>query len=61
MDTLVQQLLAFPPHPTPKDNYGDAEFDADFRKFLESLSKIPAKKLTQEVSEGQDLLDVRLF
>lgn len=58
MNALLPQLLSFPPHPAPKESYNEADYDSHIRKFLEGLSKIPAKKLTQDISEGEDLLGV---
>ena len=60
MDAILPQLLSFPPQPAPRAPYNETDYDLHIRKYLEILSKIPAKKLTQGVSEGDDLLEVAL-
>ena len=60
MDSLLPQLLSFPPHPPPIMPLPDAEADRGFRRIVKLLNEVPAKKLTSGLSGGGggDLLDV---
>jgi hypothetical protein len=61
MDAILQQLLAFPPHPPPATPLSDAEYDKQINIHVQNLNHIPASKLTAPVPGGGDLLDVRSF
>lgn len=61
MDAILQQLLAFPPHPPPATPLSDAEYDKQINIHIQHLNHIPASKLTAPVPGGGDLLDVRSF
>lgn len=60
MDSLLSQLLSFPPHPPPAIPLSDADFDNGLRGIVKLLNEVPAKKLTSGLSGGGggDLLDV---
>ena len=58
MDAILQQLLAFPPHPPPLTPLPDAEFDKQIKSVVQLLNQTPANKLTAGVPNGGDLLDV---
>lgn len=58
MDTLLPELLAFPPHPPPAVPLTDAEYDTQIRSVVKLLNQLPAKKLTGNVAGGSNLLDV---
>ena len=58
MDSLLPQLLAFPPHPPPAKPLSDAEYDKQIKALIQILSAIPASKLISGVPGGSDLLDV---
>lgn len=58
MDTLLPELLAFPPHPPPATPLTDAEYDIQIRSVLKLLNQLPAKKLIGNVAGGSNLLDV---
>lgn len=60
MDSLLSQLLSFPPHPPPVVPLPDAEVDRGLRRIVKLLNEVPAKKLTAGISggDGGDLLDV---
>ena len=60
MDTLLPQLLSFPPHPEPDKPLPDAEYDKHIKNYVNSINTVPASKLTSGVPGGGDLLDVRL-
>ena len=60
MDTLLPQLLSFPPHPEPEKPLSDAEYDRHIKNLVNSINTVPASKLTLGVPGGGDLLDVRL-
>ena len=59
MDTLLPQLLSFPPHPEPDKPLSDAEYDRHIKNLVNNLNTVPASKLTSGVPGGGDLLDVR--
>ena len=60
MDSILPQLLSFPPHPPPANPISDADVDKGLRGVLKILNEIPAKKLTAGLTGGGggDLLDV---
>lgn len=58
MDSLLPQLLAFPPHPPPATPLTDAEYEKQMRSQLHLLKQVPASTLINFVSEGTGLLDV---
>lgn len=58
MESILPQLLAFPPHPPPTTPLPDAEFDKQIKVTIHLLSTIAASKLTSGVLGGGDLLDV---
>ncbi|KAL8795031.1 MAG: hypothetical protein Q9195_002479 [Heterodermia aff. obscurata] len=60
MDSLLPQLLSFPPHPSPIIPLPDAEVDRGLRRIVKLLNEVPAKKLTAGLSggDGGDLLDI---
>ena len=59
MDTLLPQLLSFPPHPEPEKPIPDAEYDKHIKSVVNIINTVPASKLTSGVPGGGDLLDVR--
>jgi hypothetical protein len=60
MDTLLPELLAFPPHPPPVTPLADAEYDIQIKSVVKLLNQLPAKKLAGNVAGGTNLLDVCL-
>ena len=60
MDSLLSQLLSFPPHPPPLIPLPDAEVDRGLRRIVKLLNEVSAKRLTSGLSGGGggDLLDV---
>ena len=58
MDSILPQLLSFPPHPPPAVPLSDKEYDKQIRSVVQLLNETSAKKLTGGVSGGGDLLDV---
>lgn len=58
MDTILPELLAFPPHPPPATPLTDVEYDAQIRSVVKLLNQLPAKKLIGNVAGGSNLLDV---
>ena len=58
MDSLLPQLLAFPPHPPPPKPLTDAEYDKQIKSLIQVLGTVPASKLVSGVPGGGDLLDV---
>lgn len=58
METLLPELLAFPPHQPPAIPLTDAEYDFQIRDVVKLLNRLPAKKLTGQVAGGSNLLDV---
>jgi len=58
MESLLPQLLAFPPHPPPVVPLTDAEYDKQVRLIVQNLNTVPASKLTSGVTRGDDFLDV---
>ena len=61
MDTLLPQLLSFPPHPEPDKPLPDSEYDKHIKNLVNHINTIPASKLTSGVPGGGDLLDVKLY
>ena len=61
MDSLLHQLLSFPPHPEPAKPLPDSEYDKHIKNLVQHINTIPASKLTSEVPGGGDLLDVRII
>lgn len=60
MDTLLPQLISFPPHSEPEKPIPDAEYDKYIKNLVNNINTVPASKLTSGVPGGGDLLDVRL-
>lgn len=60
MDTLLPQLLSFPPHPEPDRPIPDSEYDKQIKNLVQHINTVPASKLTGAVPGGGDLLDVSL-
>ena len=58
MDTLLPELLAFPPHPPPAIPLTDAEYNIQIRGVVKLLNQLPAKKFIGNVAGDQSLLDV---
>lgn len=58
MDTLLPQLLAFPPRPPPVTPLTESEYDKQIRCVVQLLNQTPANKLAGGVSGGGDLLTV---
>jgi len=58
MDTLLSQLLSFPPHPMPTIPPSDVEYDKQMKSLTHKLNTISPSKLTSGVPGGGDLLDV---
>lgn len=59
MESLLPQLLSFPPHPPPQPPLSDALYDKEIRNLRKALNDTPASALTSGVPNGGDLLDVR--
>lgn len=60
METILPQLLAFPPHPPPPVPPTDADYDKQIKGIVQTLNTLPASKLISGVAGGGDLLDVGL-
>lgn len=58
MDSILPQLLSFPPHPPPAVPLSDKDYDKGIKTVLNLLSQTSAKKLTSGVGGGGDLLEV---
>ena len=58
MDSLLPQLLAFPPHPTPQPPLSDAAYDEGIRAQISTLKKLSEKNLLQHTSGGESPLNV---
>ena len=58
MDSILPQLLSFPPHPPPAVPLSDKEYDKQIKGNLSLLNQTSAKRLTSGVSGGGDLLEV---
>lgn len=58
MDSLLPQLLAFPPHPPPTAPLSEGEYDKKIRELVKTLHNVPGNKLIAGVSGGRDLLEV---
>ncbi len=58
MDSLLPQLLTFPPHPPPPVPLVDVAYDKEIKSLRKVLNDTPASLLTAGVPNGGDLLDV---
>ncbi|KAL8727281.1 MAG: hypothetical protein Q9166_006162 [cf. Caloplaca sp. 2 TL-2023] len=58
MDSLLPQLLSFPPHPPPPFPLVDVAYDKEIKSLRKLLNDIPANSLTAGVPNGGDLLDI---
>ncbi|KAL9035705.1 MAG: hypothetical protein Q9180_004717 [Flavoplaca navasiana] len=56
MDSLLPQLLSFPPHPPVP--LADVAYDREIRSLRKVLNDTPASLLTAGVPNGGDLLDI---
>lgn len=61
MDTLLPELLAFPPKPLPATPLTDTEYDIQIKGVLKLLNQLPVKRLIGDVAGGGNLLNVRLI
>ncbi len=59
MDSLIPQLLAFPPHSPPPIPLNDAEYDKQIKAHVHLLGTVQSK-LTSTVPGGGDLLNVSI-
>lgn len=59
IESLLPQLLSFPPHPPPPLPLADAAYDKEIKSLRRLLNELPANLLTAGVPNGGDLLDVR--
>ena len=59
-DAMMQQVLAFPPHPPPAQPSSDAAYHAGIRHVVETLASCPASKLTAAISGKNKILDVSM-
>ncbi len=59
MESLLPQLLSFPPHPPPQIPLSDTVYDKEIRALRNVLNNVPANSFTGGVPNGGDLLDVR--
>ncbi|KAG0651900.1 COP9 signalosome complex subunit 3 [Hyphodiscus hymeniophilus] len=58
MDSLLPQLLAFPPHPSPQPPLSDSAYDEGIKAQISTLRKSSEKTLRQQTSGGESPLDV---
>ena len=58
MDSLLPQLLAFPPHPAPAIPLAPADYHKQIISIVQLLGTTPASKLTSSFPGGGDLLSV---
>ncbi|KAL8934669.1 MAG: hypothetical protein Q9216_005789 [Gyalolechia sp. 2 TL-2023] len=58
MESLLPQLLSFPPHPPPQIPLSDAIYDKEIRILRKALNDTPASAFTGGVPNGGDLLDI---
>lgn len=58
MDQLLPKLLAFPPHPPPKNPITDAQYDEGIKAQINTLSNMAESKLLQKTAGGENVLDV---
>ena len=58
MDSILPQLLSFPPHPPAADPLPDAEYDKQIKAIVHTLSTLSGSRLTGGVRGGGDLLEV---
>ena len=60
MGTLIQQLLAFPPHPSFNLPLTETEYDGKARSLVQTLRDTSNGKLTDAISGTDTILDVCL-
>ena len=60
MESILPQLLAFPPHPPPVVPLTEGEYDKSMKSLVRLLNGISGSKLKSGISTGDDLLDVSL-
>ncbi|KAL8936930.1 MAG: hypothetical protein Q9211_003947 [Gyalolechia sp. 1 TL-2023] len=58
IESLLPQLLSFPPHPPPPLPLSDTVYDKEIRILRKALNDTPANALTGGVPNGGDLLDI---
>ncbi|KAI4139312.1 MAG: hypothetical protein L6R39_006359 [Caloplaca ligustica] len=58
MESLLPQLLSFPPHPPPSLPLSDIAYDREIRGLRKILNDTPANALIGGVPNGGDLLDI---
>ncbi|KAI4129796.1 MAG: hypothetical protein LQ338_002047 [Usnochroma carphineum] len=58
MESLLPQLVSFPPHPPPPLPLSDAAYDKGIKNLRKVLNDTPANTLTAGVPNGGDLLDI---
>lgn len=58
MDSILNQVLSFPPNPPPAVPLSDKDYDKQIRAVVQVLNATSAKKLTGGVATGEDLLEV---
>ncbi|KAL9596924.1 MAG: hypothetical protein Q9219_005487 [cf. Caloplaca sp. 3 TL-2023] len=58
IESLLPQLLSFPPHPPPPIPLSDAAYDKEIKHLRKALNDTPASSLTGGISNGGDLLDI---
>ncbi|KAL8912898.1 MAG: hypothetical protein Q9171_002192 [Xanthocarpia ochracea] len=57
-DSLLPQLLSFPPHPPPPVPLVDAAYDKEIKSLRRVLNDTPANALTAGAPYGGDLLEI---
>ncbi len=57
-DSLLPQLLSFPPHPPPPVPLVDAAYDKEIKNLRKVLNDTPANALTAGAPYGGDLIEV---
>ncbi|KAL8765421.1 MAG: hypothetical protein Q9209_007489 [Squamulea sp. 1 TL-2023] len=58
MESLLPQLLSFPPHPPPPFPLGDVAYDKEIKSLRKVLNDTPANSLVAAVPHGGSLLDI---
>lgn len=58
MESILPQLLSFPPHPPPPQPLTEGEYEKQIKSLLRVLNATSASKLRNGVTTGDDLLDV---
>ena len=58
MDAFLPQLLAFPPHPPPKQPLSVPEYDKQIKALVKVLNSASASKFKGKIHDKDDLLDV---